>query len=262
MKTLTAMLTGALVAVLAVTAANASGEELETREGWAACQDGVAMFKALAKQAGPPGSASRRPLVLAACACARLALPYVRKGETRPLAAIEMAERWANGKEGVTLEQVNVAADAAHAAAAAARAAYAAEAAASASSADAASASSSAAVRVSSAVAATAFAASADAASAAAVRAADAASAADAAATAAAATAAANAAAAFAAYAASATVGYAGDAAIAAANAAAAADAATFAAARKRVVRKCADIVRRHYPELPALTRTETGAGS
>ena len=257
MKTLTAMLTGALVAVLAVTAANASGEELETREGWAACQDGVAMFKALAKQAGPPGSASRRPLVLAACACARLALPYVRKGETRPLAAIEMAERWANGKEGVTLEQVNVAADAAHAAAAAARAAYAAEAAASASSADAASASSSAAVRVSSAVAATAFAASADAASAAAVRAADAASAADAAATAAA-----NAAAAFAAYAASATVGYAGDAAIAAANAAAAADAATFAAARKRVVRKCADIVRRHYPELPALTRTETGAGS
>jgi len=84
-----------------------------TREEWAACQDGVAMFKALAKQAGPPGSASRRPLVLAACECARLALPYVRKDETRPLAAIEMAERWASGEEGVTLEQVKAAAGAA-----------------------------------------------------------------------------------------------------------------------------------------------------
>src|SRR5512141_427970 len=71
----------------------------------------------------------RKRVVLAACACARTALKRVPAGEGRPLAAIELAERWARGEEGVTLEQVRTAADAA-AYAAAAYAAYAAYAAA------------------------------------------------------------------------------------------------------------------------------------
>jgi hypothetical protein len=47
----------------------------------------------------------------------------VLKGETRPLAAIKMAERWARGEGGVTLKQVR---DAAEGAAHAANTAYAA----------------------------------------------------------------------------------------------------------------------------------------
>jgi hypothetical protein len=69
----------------------------------------------------------RQDLVLAACACARLALPYVAVGEPRPLRAIETAERWARG-EGASLVDVRTAAYAARAAAA--DAAYAADAAA------------------------------------------------------------------------------------------------------------------------------------
>ena len=67
----------------------------------------------------------RKLIVLAACDCARLALPCVPKGELRPLKAIETAEAWARGE--ASLE--DVAAAAAYAANAAA-AAYAANAAA------------------------------------------------------------------------------------------------------------------------------------
>ena len=74
----------------------------------------------------------RQEVVLAACACARLALPHVLAGEMRPLRAIETAEAWAQGEAGVTLTDVRRAAAAAAAAyaAAAAAAAYAADAAA------------------------------------------------------------------------------------------------------------------------------------
>ena len=85
----------------------------------------------------------RKLLVLAACACARLALPHVLAGELRPLHAIETAEHWARDENGVTLEDVRkarnaanatydaayAAAHAAHAYAADAHAAYAANAA-------------------------------------------------------------------------------------------------------------------------------------
>lgn len=55
----------------------------------------------------------RKPVVRAACACARLALPYVQAGEMRPLKAIDMAECWV-GDDGVaTPDQLNLAADAA-----------------------------------------------------------------------------------------------------------------------------------------------------
>jgi hypothetical protein len=68
----------------------------------------------------------RQVLVLAACACARLSLKHVEKGEKRPLRAIEAAEDWARGGA-TTLKQVKdaaaaAAADAASAASAAAAA--------------------------------------------------------------------------------------------------------------------------------------------
>lgn len=68
----------------------------------------------------------RKLIVRAACACARLALPFVPKGEDRPFRAIETAEAWCDDK--VSLEDVKNAASAAYAtsAASAARAARAA----------------------------------------------------------------------------------------------------------------------------------------
>ena len=71
---------------------------------------------------------SRQRLVLASCACARTVLHLVPEGEHRPQIAIETAERWTRGE--ATLEEVQLAANAANAADAAAYAANAANAAA------------------------------------------------------------------------------------------------------------------------------------
>ncbi len=104
------------------------GEQFTTPdEAWAACERGDWMLWLLGKLAGGPETASRKKLVLAACQCARFALPYVKEGETRPLKAIKFAEAWAKGASGVSLQDVNnaAAADAAYAAYAAAAAAYA-----------------------------------------------------------------------------------------------------------------------------------------
>ena len=92
-------------------------------EAWAACPRGDWMLWLAAKAK----LCSRQELVLAACECARLSLVHVRKGELRPLKAIETAEAWARGE--VPLEDVrsaaayaaDAAADAAAAAAADAR---------------------------------------------------------------------------------------------------------------------------------------------
>ena len=62
---------------------------------WAACERGDWMLWLAGRVSDKPMSDARRPLVLAACECARLALPHVRAGDDRPLRAIEMAERWA-----------------------------------------------------------------------------------------------------------------------------------------------------------------------
>jgi len=83
---------------------------------WASCERGDWMLWLLGKLVGPPESDSRRRLTLAACACARLALPHISKGETRPLQSIETAEKWARGEEGITLDDVRLAARAAYAA--------------------------------------------------------------------------------------------------------------------------------------------------
>jgi hypothetical protein len=59
---------------------------------------------------------SHQQIVIAACACARTALPYAQGPES--LTAIETAEAWCRGE--ATIEQVRAAADAARAAPAAA----------------------------------------------------------------------------------------------------------------------------------------------
>src|SRR5690348_9278716 len=67
------------------------------QEAWDACERGNDMLWLLGRLSGKPGSDGRRKLVLCACECARLAVPHVKAGETRPLKAIETAERWAKG---------------------------------------------------------------------------------------------------------------------------------------------------------------------
>ncbi len=101
-------------------------------EAWEQCERGDWLLW-LAAKAG----VDRKRLVMAACACARLALVHVPAGEQRPRIAIETAEAWCRGE--ATIEQVkearrnaaDAAADAAdaYAAYAAAYAAYAAAAA-------------------------------------------------------------------------------------------------------------------------------------
>jgi hypothetical protein len=79
---------------------------------WRECQRGDWMLWLLGRLSSKPESADRRKLVLAACACARLSLQYVPKGDDRPRLAIETAERWARD-EGPTLDKVRAAARAA-----------------------------------------------------------------------------------------------------------------------------------------------------
>ena len=90
-------------------------------KAWRECPDGSWMLWLLGMLSGPVGSKSRKKLVLAACKCARLALPHVPAGELRPLAAIEASERYCRGE--ATIDEVGAAARAARAAWAAARAA-------------------------------------------------------------------------------------------------------------------------------------------
>jgi len=178
---------------------------------WQVCERGDWMLWLAGKYSGPAGDDRRRPLVLAACECARLTLDHVPVDDERPRLAIETAERWARGEGGVTLEDVNMAADAAAAyyaaAAAVAAAAYAAAAA----------------YYAAAAAVAAAYYADAD----------DAATASDAAYAATASDAAYAATASDAAYAAT----YAADAAYAA-----------YAATRAATLKACAAIVRKHYP--------------
>jgi hypothetical protein len=84
--------------------------------GWDACERGDWMLWLLGKQSGEPKSAARKPLVLIACECARLALPHTK--DPRVLACIETTEKWARGE--ATIEDVRTARRAAYAAAEAA----------------------------------------------------------------------------------------------------------------------------------------------
>jgi hypothetical protein len=94
---------------------------------WKSCARGDWMLWLLGRQACPAWSDSRKPLVLAACECARLALPYTK--DPRVFKCIETAEAWTRGE--ATVEEARKARDAAYSAAADAAfaAAYAADAA-------------------------------------------------------------------------------------------------------------------------------------
>jgi len=85
---------------------------------WRNCVRGEWMLWALAKKC-KQGSDKYRKVVLAACKCARLALPYVLAGEKRPVIAIRLTERWTRGDKRVTSQMVAEAAGAAWAARAA-----------------------------------------------------------------------------------------------------------------------------------------------
>jgi hypothetical protein len=92
---------------------------------WDKCKRGDWMLWYAGKKSGEPESAKRKKLVLAACACARLALPYTK--DPCVLACIETAEKWAGGK--ATIGELWLARNAVYAADAAAYAVYAADAA-------------------------------------------------------------------------------------------------------------------------------------
>ena len=85
---------------------------------WRTCQRGDWMLWLIARL-----GCDRRKLTLTCCAVARQVLHLVQAGEDRPRLAIETAERWARREPGVTIGDVEKAADAAYAAAAAAYAA-------------------------------------------------------------------------------------------------------------------------------------------
>ena len=77
------------------------------RTAWATCQRGDWMLWLAGVLAGPPGSDSRRPLVLAACDCADLGKAYWTPGDERPANALRVTRSWARN-EGATLDDVRV----------------------------------------------------------------------------------------------------------------------------------------------------------
>ena len=78
----------------------------DVKTWWESFDGGDWMLWVCGRLGGEPESEARKKLVLAACKCAREALPFVAEGETRPLKAIETAEGWAKGDENITLEDV------------------------------------------------------------------------------------------------------------------------------------------------------------
>ena len=89
------------------------------RAAWHACENPAWLFWYAGRKAKT--ETDRKRIVLAACACARTALKFVKPGEDRPRKCIETTEAWCAGK--ATLEEVRVARSDAYAAYAAAAAA-------------------------------------------------------------------------------------------------------------------------------------------
>ena len=87
-------------------AVNWTGSQIDDASAWNACERGDWMLWLLGRISGPAWSDTRKPLTLAACECARLALPYTK--DPRILACIETAEAWTRGE--ATPEQVRAAA--------------------------------------------------------------------------------------------------------------------------------------------------------
>jgi hypothetical protein len=105
-----------------------------SQELWNKCERGDWMLWLIGKLSGDPESEKRKKLVITACKCARLALPFASKNKNVAEKCIITAENWANNVENTTIADVRAAAYAAYASAdapyAAAYAAYAADAAA------------------------------------------------------------------------------------------------------------------------------------
>jgi hypothetical protein len=73
-------------------------EAYETPESaWAACHRGDWMLWIASRLV-----TDRKPVVMAACACARLSLKYVPASELRPLRCIEKTEAWCRGEATLT----------------------------------------------------------------------------------------------------------------------------------------------------------------
>ena len=102
----------------------AKGKTLE--QIWITCERADWLLWLIGKMCGKKGWPDRKAIVLVACDCAELALPYVEIGDNRPRCAIETARKWVRGD--ATIDEVKIAANAAANAAAyaAAYAAYAA----------------------------------------------------------------------------------------------------------------------------------------
>src|ERR1017187_2989422 len=113
-----------------------SNKYRSAKSAWANCERGDWLLWLAGKKAGPVGDEKRKKLVLAACGCARIALPIWQKrypDDKRVEVCLDTAERWARNE--ATLEALKVARKNAYAAANARTASAAAFAAASAASA-------------------------------------------------------------------------------------------------------------------------------
>ena len=79
------------------------------KSAWANCERGDWLLWLAGKKAGPVGDERRKKLVLASCACARLALPIWQKrypDDKRVEVCLDTAERWARNE--ATLEALQV----------------------------------------------------------------------------------------------------------------------------------------------------------
>jgi len=97
---------GILMAGLALSAGNVAGAGPGTgwtAEKWAACKDPKAMVMALKGLVSWSGGKERKPLVLAVCECARLALPSLPKNYIdKPQKALEGMEKAAREEDSST----------------------------------------------------------------------------------------------------------------------------------------------------------------
>ena len=88
-------------------------------EVWAECNRADWLCWLTGRMEGKAGWPTRKQIVLAACDCAELALPFVKKGEERPRKAIETARAWVRGEASIDEVRTAAAAAASYASAAA-----------------------------------------------------------------------------------------------------------------------------------------------
>ena len=79
------------------------------QEAWEVCERGDWMLWLLGKRVKKIGTLEHKKLVLIACQCARLALPYVQGVEKRPLKAVETVEAWAKGDTSISMRDLKAA---------------------------------------------------------------------------------------------------------------------------------------------------------